>query len=169
MGGIPETHAKALSDNRGFRDSLRKKIEAGLPVYAECGGLVYLGESLIVNGNNYPMVGAIPMQILQNEKPQGHGYTILETLHNNPYFEKGDLLRGHEFHYTRAVLRESNAIKLLFKVCRGYGIDGERDGVCRKKILATYSLYTRQAFPDGGRVFKAALQSRRLDGEAQFS
>jgi cobyrinic acid a,c-diamide synthase len=162
-GGFPETHAKALSDNRGFRDSLRKKIEAGLPVYAECGGLIYLGESLILHGNSYPMVGAIPLQIVQNEKPQGHGYTILEVLHKNPYFETGDVLRGHEFHYTRAVIKESKAITLVFEVRRGYGLDGERDGVCRKNLLATYSHIHATGTPRWGEgLFKAALQSKKL-------
>ncbi len=161
-GGFPETHAEALSDNRGFRDSLRKRIEAGLPVYAECGGLIYLSESLIVHGNSYPMVGALPMQIVQNGKPQGHGYTVLEVLHKNPFFERGDILKGHEFHYTSAVIKKSDDITFLFKMRRGYGLDGERDGVCRKNLLATYSHMHATGSPCWGEgLFRAALQSKK--------
>jgi cobyrinic acid a,c-diamide synthase len=162
-GGFPETHAKALADNRGFRDSLKKKIEAGLPVYAECGGLIYLGESLIVHGNSYPMAGALPLQTVQNGKPQGHGYTVLEVLHKNPYFETGDILKGHEFHYTSAVIKRSDDITFLFKMHRGYGLDGERDGVCRKNLLATYSHMHAIGSPCWGEgLFRAALQSKKI-------
>jgi cobyrinic acid a,c-diamide synthase len=162
-GGFPETQAKALSDNRGFRDSLRKKIERGLPVYAECGGLIYLGEALIVHENTYPMVGAIPLEMVLEEKPQGHGYTILEVTKGNPYFETGEILKGHEFHYTRAVIKDSEDIDLVFKVRRGYGLDGERDGVCRRNLLATYSHMHARGTPRWGEgLFKAALQSKNL-------
>ena len=162
-GGFPETQAKALSDNRAFRDSLRKKIEEGLPVYAECGGLIYLGESLVVNGNSYPMVGSLPLQMVLEEKPQGHGYTILEATKQNPYFKLGDVLKGHEFHYTRAVIKEPEDIDLVFKVRRGYGIDGERDGVCKRNLLATYSHMHATGAPRWGEgLFKVALQSKNL-------
>lgn len=161
-GGFPETQAKALSDNRVFRDSLRKKIEAGLPVYAECGGLIYLGEALTVNENTYPMVGAIPLRMVLEQKPQGHGYTILEVTKQNPYYEVGEIIKGHEFHYTRAVMKDPEDIELVFKVRRGYGLDGERDGVCRKNLLATYSHMHATGVPQWGQgLFKAALQSKR--------
>lgn len=162
-GGFPETQAKALADNRVFRDSLRKRIEAGLPVYAECGGLIYLGETLIVNGNAYPMVGAIPLQMVLEEKPQGHGYTILEVTKQNPFYAVGEVLKGHEFHYTRAIIKESEDIDLVFKVRRGYGIDGERDGVCKRNLLATYSHMHARGTPRWGEgLFKAAVQSKNL-------
>ncbi len=162
-GGFPETQANALSDNRGFRDSLRKKIEEGLPVYAECGGLIYLGEALIVHEDTYPMVGAIPLQMVLEEKPQGHGYTILETIRQNPYYEIGEVLKGHEFHYSRAVIKDSEDIDLVFRVRRGYGLDGERDGVCKRNLLATYSHVHATGAPHWGEgLFKAALQSKYL-------
>ncbi len=160
-GGFPETQAKALSDNRAFRDSLRKKIEEGLPVYAECGGLIYLGEALIVNGNTYPMVGAIPLQMVLEEKPQGHGYTVLEVTKQNPFYAVGEILKGHEFHYTRAIIKESEGIELVFKVHRGYGIDGEKDGVYKGNLLATYSHMHARGTPRWGEgLFRAALQSK---------
>ena len=100
-----------------------------------------------------------------DEKPQGHGYTILEVTKQNPYFKIGDILKGHEFHYTRAVMKDSEDIDLVFKVRRGYGLDGERDGVCRKNLLATYSHMHATGAPQWGQgLFKAALQSRSEEG-----
>nr|HID59585.1 hydrogenobyrinic acid a,c-diamide synthase (glutamine-hydrolyzing) [Desulfobacterales bacterium] len=138
-GGFPETQAEALADNKGFRDSLREKIELGLPVYAECGGFMYLGETIIVDEKTYPMVGVLPIRFTLHEKPQGHGYTILEVSGDNPFYSVGEVLRGHEFHYSKAVFSSLGDIRLVFKVHRGCGIDGERDGICKKNLLATYT------------------------------
>jgi len=138
-GGFPETQARALADNKRFRDSLKKKIEVGLPAYAECGGLLYLGESLIVDGKTYPMVGALPLRSVLGKKPQGHGYTILEATRKNPYYQVGEVLRGHEFHYSKAVITREEGVNFVFKVTRGYGVDGRRDGLCKKNLLATYT------------------------------
>jgi len=168
-GGFPETQAKALADNRVFRDSLRKKIEEGLPVYAECGGLIYMAKYLIINGKTYPMVGALPLRIVLEKKPQGHGYTILEVTKQNPYFEIGDVLRGHEFHYTRAVLSELDEIHVVFKVRRGYGLDGQKDGLCKKNLLATYTHLHAGGNPLWGeRFFQTALRWKNL-GRLNFS
>ena len=61
-GGFPETHAIALAGNAGFRNSLKVAIEKGLPVYAECGGLMYLGEALLLDCRTYPMAGIFPLR-----------------------------------------------------------------------------------------------------------
>ena len=138
-GGFPETQAEALADNRTFRDALKGRIAKGLPVYAECGGLMYLAESLVVNEKTYPMVGALPLTCVMEKKPQGHGYTVLEVIGQNPYYPVGETLRGHEFHYSRPLLDEAEHIRSVFKVHRGRGLDGERDGLVKKNLLATYT------------------------------
>jgi cobyrinic acid a,c-diamide synthase len=138
-GGFPETQAQGLADNITFKESLKQAIEAGLPVYAECGGLMYLGRHLCVEGNTYPMVGALPVSFILEKKPQGHGYTVLEVSRENPYYEVGETLRGHEFHYSKAVLEDGEQSKAVFKVLRGWGLDGERDGLCNKNLLALYT------------------------------
>ena len=138
-GGFPETQAEALANNKGFRDSLKERIEAGLPVYAECGGLMYLGESLILKEIAYPMVGALPLKCVLEKKPQGHGYTILKVNRPNPFYPVGEILKGHEFHYSKPLIRESNEIDTAFQVKRGRGLDGQRDGLYKKNLLATYT------------------------------
>jgi cobyrinic acid a,c-diamide synthase len=138
-GGFPETHAELLADNVSFRNSLRSAVENGLPVYAECGGLMYLGESLTLGTRNYPMVGVLPVAFAMEKRPQGHGYTILEVERQNPFFRVGSVLKGHEFHYSRVLWLKKDRAYLAYRVKRGNGIDGNRDGLCYKNVLATYS------------------------------
>jgi len=139
-GGFPETQADALSRNESFRYSLKNEIEKGLPVYAECGGFMYLGETLHVGGKKYPMVGSLPFDFILHKRPQGHGYTVLEVTHPNPFFPVGTILKGHEFHYSQAtLLKKEGAVDTVFKVKRGHGINGKTDGICMKNLLATYT------------------------------
>jgi cobyrinic acid a,c-diamide synthase len=138
-GGFPETHAASLAANTGFRKSLRQAVEKGLPVYAECGGLIYLGKELIVKEKSFPMAGVFPLRFVVGGSPQGHGYTILEVDTPNPYFRTGEILHGHEFHYSQIPDWEEGRFTLAFNVRRGHGIQGRRDGLCYKNVLATYS------------------------------
>ena len=138
-GGFPETHAEQLADNLSFRRSLREAIENGLPVYAECGGLMYLGESLNLGDRNYPMVGALPVTFSMERRPQGHGYTLLEVERENPFYSPGQVLKGHEFHYSRVLSLEEGRVYFAFRVKRGMGIKDQKDGMGYKNVLATYS------------------------------
>lgn len=138
-GGFPETMAEKLAANSGFREEVKRAAENGLPIYAECGGVMYLGQSIEYNGRSYPMVGALPVTYEFCKKPQGHGYTELEVKRPNPFFEVGRRLRGHEFHYSRVLTWKRNSIELVLKNLRGRGFDGEFDGICIGNILGLYS------------------------------
>jgi cobyrinic acid a,c-diamide synthase len=102
-GGFPETHAAALAANGALRLDIKRAAEEGLPVYAECGGLMYLGEKLIWEGKTYPMAGVLPIIVGVSRKPEGHGYSIVEVRASNPFFNTGQILRGHEFHYSHVL------------------------------------------------------------------
>jgi cobyrinic acid a,c-diamide synthase len=162
-GGFPETMAQSLADNATFRDALKQEIEKGLPVYAECGGLIYLGEQIRLSDNHYPMVGALPLDFVFHKKPQGHGYTILETCAQNPYYSEGKILRGHEFHYSRAVQTASKKpVHYAFKVQRGHGIDDGKDGICRKNVLGTYTHVHAAGEPGWAKgLVRAALEHKK--------
>ena len=138
-GGFPETQAKHLADNEGFRSSLRKAAADGLPIYAECGGFVYLGESLTIDDAVYPMVGALPVLFGMEKRPQGHGYTTLIVDGKNPFFPVGTKLNGHEFYYCRIMSRNEEESDTAYRVLRGTGMDGKRDGMVRKNILAGFT------------------------------
>ncbi len=139
-GGFPETNALQLAGNAAFRDSIRYKADRGLPIYAECGGLMFLGESIISEGGQYPMTGVFPIVFDMKRKPQAHGYTVVEVDRENPFYPVGTMLHGHEFHYSAvAGLSESVLQYSAFAMLRGKGIKDKRDGICYKNVLATYT------------------------------
>jgi cobyrinic acid a,c-diamide synthase len=171
-GGFPETQAEALAANRTFRSDLRRRIEDGLPVYAECGGLMYMGENLVVKDRQYPMVGALPADFVLSPRPQGHGYTILEAAPDNPFYEPGTLLRGHEFHYSSPVIRPARDTRPAFRVKRGRGLDGEWDGLCRKNLLGLYTHIHASGTPSWARRFVLKAdgyrRARRTQNRPEF-
>jgi cobyrinic acid a,c-diamide synthase len=139
-GGFPETHAAALSANEKLRQAIKKAAEDGLPIYAECGGLMYLSDELTWEGKTYPMAGVLPISVGVSKKPQGHGYTIIEVDAPNPYFKTGQILHGHEFHYSHVLsMTEKDGVYFAFKIERGQGVINKMDGLCYKNVLATYT------------------------------
>ncbi|MCD5411250.1 MAG: hydrogenobyrinic acid a,c-diamide synthase (glutamine-hydrolyzing) [Thermodesulfovibrionales bacterium] len=139
-GGFPETNALRLAENISFKNSVRDAIEKGLPVYAECGGLMFLGDAIVVDGRKYPMTGIFPLVFEIKSSPQSHGYTILEVERQNPFYPTGIIFRGHEFHYSVAIsMAENKDIYTAFKMKRGDGIKDNMDGICYKNVLATFT------------------------------
>ena len=167
-GGFPETHSIALAENVSFRRSLLKEVERGLPVYAECGGLMYLGRSLMLEKKRYAMVGVFPITFSLERKPQAHGYTVVEVLRQNPFYRRGTVLKGHEFHYSKVVdcgKREGMTFSFVMK--RGQGIRANMDGVCYKNVLATYThlhAYGAPEWADGLVKRAAAYKEERGRG-----
>jgi cobyrinic acid a,c-diamide synthase len=135
-GGFPELFLEELENNASLRYKIADLINSGLPVYAECAGLVYLCTGLRHLGRLYQMVGIIPAEVELSSRPFGHGYIISEVIRDNPWFSNGTILKGHEFHYSR--VNEIGDLDFAFKVVRGYGINGHVDGVLYKNIFASY-------------------------------
>jgi cobyrinic acid a,c-diamide synthase len=138
-GGFPETHAISLAENKEFRNALHSAVQDGLPVYAECGGLMYLGKNIVLKDHTYPMVGALPITFGLEKRPRAHGYTIVEVINANSYFPEKTVLKGHEFHYSHLLDIDRDAVKMVFDVKRGKGIIDNMDGLCYKNVLATYT------------------------------
>ncbi len=161
-GGFPETNAAALADNKCFRDDLKRLARGGLPIYAECGGLIFLGESLDVGGRVWPMSGVLPIRFSMRSKPQAHGYTELSTEGGNPFYAPGQVILGHEFRYSRVDYWGGSNADLVFAVKRGTGFAGGRDGVCRDNVLGLYTHVHALATPEWGEgVFNAAVKMGR--------
>ena len=100
-GGFPELFAAELSDNAPMLDSIRRAIAAGVPVYAECGGLMYLGRSLSdLDGRQYPMIGAIPVVSSMEGRRLHLGYREVAAAADGPLLRAGQTVRGHEFHWS---------------------------------------------------------------------
>jgi cobyrinic acid a,c-diamide synthase len=149
--------------------SVRAGAENGLPIYAECGGAVYLGRTLVYQGETYPLVGVLPVDYGFQAKPRGHGYVVLETVGENPFFPAGLSIRGHEFHYTYMLSQEAEELDFAFRIRRGYGYDGERDGLCRWNVLASYThVHALGTVSWAPALVEAAarFKSRSSDGQA---
>ena len=138
-GGFPETHAYQLSQNKTFRDELKKLSQKGLPIYAECGGLIFLGESLLLEEKEYPMTGVFPIKFGLCKRPQGHGYTEVEIVNDNPFFDKRKIVKGHEFRYSNILSINYKDHEMAFKMTRGRGIIDRRDGYVLNNTLGTYT------------------------------
>ena len=137
-GGFPETQADRLSKNKSLMESVREKIEGGLPVYAECGGLIYLCRSLHWKAKRFPMVNIFPIDLSMSTKPVGHGYIQLTVDKPNPFYPVGLAIKGHEFHYSHPV-SDLTGIHNCMAIHRGTGIGEKREGLIYKNVLATYT------------------------------
>jgi cobyrinic acid a,c-diamide synthase len=138
-GGFPETHMSALESNANFRSQLAQAIDHGLPVYAECGGLMYLARSIEWQNQKHDMVGAIPADIVMEPRPQGRGYVQLRETTEGIWPSPGKQdIAAHEFHYSRFINLPKNA-RFAFQVVRGTGIDGKHDGYIHNNMLACYT------------------------------
>jgi cobyrinic acid a,c-diamide synthase len=102
-GGFPELYAGELEANDRLRRDIARRIEDGLPTYAECAGLMYLSQAIRWRDRRYEMVGVVPAEVEISKRPQGHGYVELETAVDNPWFRLGSVLHGHEFHHSRLI------------------------------------------------------------------
>jgi len=159
-GGFPEVFAAQLEANLPLRRALAKAVEEGLPVYAECGGLMYLGRSILWGEQRHEMVGVLPIETRVEARPQAHGYTALEATPENPLFPARIELRGHEFHNSRVVLLEPG-LPFAFKMLRGTGIDGHSDGLIYKNVLASYNHLHVAAAPGWAEGFLALARRYR--------
>jgi len=135
-GGFPEVHLEKLSKNSSLINDIKKAVEKGLPLYAECGGLMYLGRSVEYKGAIYPLCDVFPIALKVSLKPKGHGYCKVEVDRKNPFFKKGAILKGHEFHYSYVTSEKTN--KTAFTIKRGKGVFNGRDGLIYKNVLASY-------------------------------
>lgn len=136
-GGFPEEHAARLAERTEFAASVRRLVERGLPVYAECGGLMYLSRELIHDGVTYPMAGVLDVAVEQTDRPQGHGYVVGEVRQENPFFSAGTRLVGHEFHYSKLVA-DGTVRNAVVQLERGTGVGNRRDGIVRDRVWASY-------------------------------
>ena len=138
-GGFPERAMEALEANAPMRASLRDRIAGGTPVYAECGGLMYLARQLRWNGRVCEMVGAIPADVVMHRRPRGRGYVVLEPTGDAPWAPsaKGPV-HAHEFHHSSLENLTGSDWRYAYRVRRGRGIDGRRDGIVIGSLLASY-------------------------------
>ncbi len=138
-GGFPETSARQLAANSSFRASVRQAAEQGLPIYAECGGLIFLGSSIVLDGEDFPMAGVFPVTFGMGSRPQAHGYSICTVERENGFYPIGTRIKGHEFRYSTVDHWDGEPDRLALRMERGTGFVSRRDGLVKNNVLALYT------------------------------
>lgn len=147
-GGFPELFLPQLQANASLRADIAQAIEAGLPTYAECGGLMYLARSIHWQGRSGRMVGVIPADVQMHGKPVGRGYVTLQATAAMPWPQlQGRRLLAHEFHYS-SLSGLPPAARCGWQVLRGHGLDGQCDGYVHRNLFASYA-HLRSLGSDG--------------------
>lgn len=132
-GGYPELFSKELSKNKSILNQVKKFHLENRPIFAECGGLMYLMESI----HDDKMANIYPYKSILTDKVQALKYTIAEVQEDNIISKKGERFNGHEFHYSK-VLVNNLKNNLAFKILRGTGSYKSQDGFIEANTLASY-------------------------------
>jgi cobyrinic acid a,c-diamide synthase len=135
-GGFPEVYAASLEANRSLRAAVRHYADRGGTIYAECGGLMYLTDSIATSEGEHDMVGLIEGRTVQERRPVGHGYATARVTRDTLIAPRGTVLHGHEFHYSRVELRGRYDLALEYDV--GSGLFEGRDGIQIGNVYAHY-------------------------------
>lgn len=137
-GGYPEMFAAELESNVSMRRSILRAIENGLPVYAECGGYMYLMRELIgFDGRSYSMVGALDGRAKMNGRLQTVGYVEAELMRDCAIGRRGDRVRAHEFHFS-SVIEEERAVEKIFRCTRLRTGEQYEAGVVKGNVIGSY-------------------------------
>lgn len=137
-GGFPEMLAKELEVNEAMLASVKRAAESEMPIYGECGGLMYLTEAIVdFSGREHKMVGLFDCKAVMSRKLTLR-YTLAEVVSGNVLAARGWLLTGHEFHYSKIAELPRDA-KFAYLMRIGEGIDGKHDGLLEYNTLASYT------------------------------
>lgn len=137
-GGFPEIFIEQLAANNDMKNAIKTASETGMPVFAECGGLMYLSRFIIdFDGTNYPMVGLVPGKSIMQNRLVGMGYVTAQSMADNIISCQGTSMRGHEFHYSR-LEPDTPDFPYAFKFTRNRSGETIMDGYAGNNILASY-------------------------------
>jgi len=137
-GGYPELFSDGLEKNIGMRAAVRKASEDGMPIYAECGGLMYLSKHMNdLDGKRYNMCGVFDTESRMNNSKMTLGYIEMTANSDSVLCEKGWTVRGHEFHYSTTV--PAGTEKYVFDLIKGRGIENGKDGMVNNNTVAGYT------------------------------
>jgi cobyrinic acid a,c-diamide synthase len=135
-GGFPDVMAEQLTKNQTMRKSIKDAAEDEMPIYSEHGGSLYLTKSIAdFEGSTFPMVGAFPGKAVMEKKLQALDSTLMETINDNLLNQRGKIIHGHEYHFSRIIEVPKDA-KFAFKMCIGKGVDGKHEGLMEHNSLA---------------------------------
>ena len=169
-GGFPETQAWELAANSQVRNRVLDLAQRGLPIYAECGGLMYLCATLHSAEEAHSMVGVFSLQAELSRKPQGHGYTLVRVNRANPFYPVGSEFYGHEFHYSKCLPPPGGtcAQDACLQMLRGTGLGQDQDGLLYRNTFACYTHVHAFSVPEWATNFvQAAITYRSCREQGQ--
>lgn len=159
-GGFPEVHAAELEANWSMREAIRRAAEAGMPIYAECGGMMYLCKHLrVAEGTRYAMAGVFPYTAVMEQNLRAIGYVEIEAQRPTCLFTRGERARGHEFHWSSL---SGDVEETAYQMVKGVGLDGHRDGLVYGNVLASYVHLHLAAVPHAAKRFVDACEAFAL-------
>jgi cobyrinic acid a,c-diamide synthase len=133
-GGFPELYAAELAANEPMRREIKSAAKRGMPIYAECGGLMYLSSNLRdLQGNNYGMVGVLPVSSQIDSPRLSLGYRTVQALGDGPLLNQGEVVRGHEFHWS-VLEKDADSPNAYCVIDKGK----RREGFHKRNLLASY-------------------------------
>jgi cobyrinic acid a,c-diamide synthase len=158
-GGYPELHAEQLSGNRQMLEEVRAFAASGRPIYAECGGMLYLSEMLSVGEDSNAMAGVLPLSMQMTDRLVQFGYVTVEFTEDCLLGRKGTVVRGHSFHHSRIVSQGDVATNYHVQ----YSMSGkeEFEGFRQGNVLASYIHLHFRANPAIAENFVAAIRQAR--------
>ncbi|MFA6811051.1 MAG: cobyrinate a,c-diamide synthase [Desulfoplanes sp.] len=167
-GGFPETQAHRLAENNVIRERVLTLSKNGLPIYAECGGFMYLCRDLIYDGVTYPMAGVFPVVTTFFPKPQGLGYVQGTVQSKNPFYAQGTCIHGHEFHYSCSG-SSNKTVLLCLKLDRGQGVCEHMDFLLSNNTLAGYTHMHALSHPEWALHFVSAALRYKHSQQTEIS
>jgi cobyrinic acid a,c-diamide synthase len=137
-GGYPELFAAQLADNQNLRRVLKERAAGGLPIYAECGGLMYLAQELEdLEGRRHPMAGVLPFRVRMLRRRRALGYREVSLTAAGLLGPAGTRARGHEFHYSEIVAVPAD-LPRLYRLTPRQGGEVQSEGYALHNVLASY-------------------------------
>jgi cobyrinic acid a,c-diamide synthase len=137
-GGYPELYAEDLAANDSLRQALREAAAGGLPIYGECGGLMYLAREIRdLEGRVHPMAGVFPFAVRMLPRLKALGYREVTLTAPGLLGPAGTAARGHEFHYSE-IIGEPDGVPRLYRLTPRRGGAAVAEGYCENRVLASY-------------------------------
>jgi len=160
-GGYPEIHAQTLAGNLSLRREVLEFCESGRPVYAECGGLMYLCEHIVqLDGSRHPMVGWFGADAVMSDRLQALGYVTASTSQASLIGPSGEIFRGHQFRYSSLEWRIP--AESAYSVTRRRGGQQSQEGYLRGNVLGSYVHAHWASNPELARHFVQACSGLRI-------
>ncbi len=161
-GGYPEMFAEQLDSNESVRAKVKQLSDEGMPIYAECGGLMYMCAGLTtLEGARYDMTGVFDAEVRMTEKLQALGYVEAKVIRDNVLAKVGDATRGHVFHYSKVFGHDIGAF--AYDLNKEEGIEASMDGFVKNRTLASYTHLHFGSSPEWAQNFVTACRAYSED------